>query len=1174
MVLPLLIGNYNPSMIENGFLLRKIDDSFNPDEIESNEDLFDNQLKFSYTPVNQMSSNGMNFSIDDDLLAYHSFDLNLTKASYVSATSTGSYSISDLTGYTPELEYNITSITAIPEYLEIEYQRSGNDDIEFGTYLAIAQEFEITWEYAEFYGADIHFEIDGSGSLGTNALELFLVKVESSGLPPDITNSSAILSNDLNDPYTNSTPVPSEAAGTLTFYDFEDIILEKGKYFVIANLSTVDSTSPGENFAWGYKNGGPFAGNSYAFDNSTMTWVNRSSNVDYTLMPYILPLDISQQPFTFNDPDQISLTDNAVAVNDLDQTINGTGLHDLVSNVSVEISFNNSYNFNYIFEGISSYQASNSTFSDLSVDWEILWNTTYVDTSAYSNIQRIHKILTPKDWDDTTYSMLINGSDPAQVTWNGDGYLCSLDELLDNNKYFEGQIKFSTRSPNYLYSTSINAESFSLGSWIASGGLAEGQNGSTVSSSVYIKDSSLVDVLDGELNFSIFDPNGEIIPLKTSLPVNISYNDVTNYTMIFNTQSGAGRYNVDTKFDPSVYGTDSEGFWTASYFWNNGTEVGFFSMRILVVKSTSFEYEWEINPGSDIWTNDSFSQISRLNGENISVRVYYYNISDPFFSGIGIPITSGSVSYSTTWEDSNSLTYIDPYYEYTIPLDVIAADYDITLAAEGHFLENHTIDFSTKIYHLFQIEKIESDSYHINYTNSVPIRFRLLDLSNASVPIFPDSIDVYGNGSVISADHFDTTIISDTIEVSLNTGDAGFDLGFHEIEISVSKLDYLENYGVPNTQASFIVQISPIVIEIQPDTTANEVFHNNQTSISFRLMDTNHSTFITGATIHASIDIEEAEVVTVFEESGLYTIVLRVFEPTVSSLNLFVNVSVNGYVSQLEFLLSSVVIKVPIIPTNGGITPALIAVIIVAIVAVLATVSFFLVRTRLANRKEQKIVQKSRIRELYQAVFMIKRLLVVHHETSSPVFEFDIDTRVNIDPSIISGVLQAISTIGQEMVGARTGVRKIEYYGFVITTGSSGAYTAYLFSDAELVPELEEGLQNLVTWFDVIFGYEGINWQGSMDIFKEYHSNIMEKIVEDLDLWLLYPVELAPKGLEKIDELDSISRQIVLFLEKRGKASAALIIDQMKQYEKEEVLSVLFSLVENEYLKRNITDNP
>ena len=44
-------------------------------------------------------------------------------------------------------------------------------------------------------------------------------------------------------------------------------------------------------------------------------------------------------------------------------------------------------------------------------------------------------------------------------------------------------------------------------------------------------------------------------------------------------------YEVNTTFDPSVYGTDVEGYWTVAYYWNNGTEVGFFSKRIIVINT-------------------------------------------------------------------------------------------------------------------------------------------------------------------------------------------------------------------------------------------------------------------------------------------------------------------------------------------------------------------------------------------------------------------------------------------------------------------------------------------------------------------------------------------------------------------------------------------------------------
>ncbi len=158
------------------------------------------------------------------------------------------------------------------------------------------------------------------------------------------------------------------------------------------------------------------------------------------------------------------------------------------------------------------------------------------------------------------------------------------------------------------------------------------------------------------------------------------------------------------------------------------------------------------------------------------------------------------------------------------------------------------------------------------------------------------------------------------------------------------------------------------------------------------------------------------------------------------------------------------------------------------------------------------------------------------------------------------------------MVGARTGIRKIEYYGFVISSASSGAYTVYLFSDTELVRELEDGIDRIAKWFDVIFGYEGVNWQGSMDIFKDYHDNIMERVSDELYLWVLYPLEVTSKGLDNIAELDTISQKIIAFVNSKVKVTSAVIMDQLSEYEKEELLTKIFALVENEYLKKNFTD--
>ncbi|MCG3216370.1 MAG: hypothetical protein KAS63_06600, partial [Candidatus Heimdallarchaeota archaeon] len=541
---------------------------------------------------------------------------------------------------------------------------------------------------------------------------------------------------------------------------------------------------------------------------------------------------------------------------------------------------------------------------------------------------------------------------------------------------------------------------------------------------------------------------------------------------------------------------------------------------------------------------------------------------DPFFSGLGNPISSASVSYQTSWGDNAGMNFNVPYYENTILVSAIAENYSIDLLAEGSFLQSHSVQFSVKVLHTFAFNNIQHD-VQINHTDPLQIRFELIDTSNISTIIFPDEIRIFINNTLIPSGSYSNETIGDETLITIQENELMENVSFYDINVTVSKRNFIDSFSNEQASFNFVVETLPISTRIQLVTSEIEVYHNNQTTISFRFIDTIHSEDIVGASIEVSLDITEGEIVTHYEEDGVYHCVLRIFEPSVSSLNVFLNITKHGYETKINFLLASVNIK---IPELGGIRPALIAVLIVAIVASLATVSFFVIRSRLQTRRQTQITQKSKVRDIYQATYMIKRLLIVHHETSSPVFEINMDERMVIDPSIISGVLQAISSIGQEMVGARTGIRKIEYYGFVITSASSGAYTVYLFSDTELVKELDDGIQRIANWFDVIFGYEGVNWQGSMDIFKNYHDNIMERIVDELYLWVLYPVEVTSKGLEDIAELDTVSQKIISFVDKKTKVTPAVIMDQLTEYEKETLLTKLFSLVDNEYLKKNISD--
>ncbi|MCK4845765.1 MAG: hypothetical protein KAS95_08840, partial [Candidatus Heimdallarchaeota archaeon] len=302
---------------------------------------------------------GNTFDIMDDLSFNHPFELNLTKLIYISTESENFFSIDQIAGYSQNLKYNITSITAITEYINVESSVSNSDALADNEYVTIVQGFEIISYYANFVGADIFLDILGSGSLGTYTLDLFLIKDE--GVYPDINNVSKILSNDTNSPYDSGNIVPSAVENGLTFYDFDDVILLKGKYFVVANLSTVDTTNPGQTFEWKFKNGIPFPEKSYRLDEETLVWEDVTGSIDYTLMPKIQPLNSSMQPMTYT-PDDINLDDNLVAIHDVDQSIIDVGRHNLTSSVSVNIKFNNSYSFNNLFYGSSAYQTNNASY--------------------------------------------------------------------------------------------------------------------------------------------------------------------------------------------------------------------------------------------------------------------------------------------------------------------------------------------------------------------------------------------------------------------------------------------------------------------------------------------------------------------------------------------------------------------------------------------------------------------------------------------------------------------------------------------------------------------------------------------------------------------------------------------------------------------------------------------
>jgi len=207
------------------------------------------------------------------------------------------------------------------------------------------------------------------------------------------------------------------------------------------------------------------------------------------------------------------------------------------------------------------------------------------------------------------------------------------------------------------------------------------------------------------------------------------------------------------------------------------------------------------------------------------------------------------------------------------------------------------------------------------------------------------------------------------------------------------------------------------------------------------------------------------------------------------------------------------------------------------------------------------------LRAIYQTVFMIHKVLIVHHETSLPVYERDIEFSGQYDSAMISGILQAISSIGQEMIGRPTGFKKLMFHGFVVTGAYFEGFSIYVFSETELVKEIELGMQDLIKWFSITFSSQKDNWDGSLDVFKISKSIIKSKMSQNLYLWLLYPLQSSKNQNLDISSLSGTSNDILECVKLGKKCTTARIIDYFRNRNEDEILFEIFNLAINGFIE-------
>ena len=851
----------NPELFNNENLITtiSIDDSAIKNDIRPSE------MGSPYTPITQFTDAGDNFIAEDNLAVNHIFNLNLTENG---GEINDSYDITTISDYSASvLDYNITDMTAIQDFYPVESTATAGWREYLNRYesVALAQEFKVEWDYAKFFGAKILINYNNLGDPGAYELELLLVGANTT--TPFSPNMSDVISTELGGPYDSANLPPLGTTNNIQFYDFTDVVLTKGSYYIVANLSVIDYTDLGtkDNFHWAKNILTPYEGKTFEMDNDTRSWTEQLS-YDLTLIPELLASNVSGLPLIFSNPSEIDLKDNGISVTSTTQTISGAGLHVLTSNTSVQINFQNYYEFIKSYLADTSITALNSTYWETDIFWDINWTTPLIDIAPYSNLNRSQFVETPEDWN-STFTFYFNEVEETVLTgiWVSNGYL-----LLLNENNTAGIWKISTSSPNYISSMTLydgisEAERYFLGYWEAVGSDAIGYEGSDIRVEAKVEtDGATVptDETTGILNYTLYDPNGQIVPVKGTY-ANIVYVDNSSYTIsdiIYNISTGF--YEETITFDPSYSGSDLAGFWTAAVFWQNGTEAGYYSMKIVVQTQTVFEYEWETEPNSDVWTT---SDISRKGLDSFNVSTYYYNVSEPYLVGQRNPMADAVVSYdfhNATWSDTGFLDQNAAHYGilYNLSADVSVGVYTFDLLATGPFVENLTASFTVTVFYQLDMEPIVSYYNQTTYTDNSAYYFSLYDVTaDSNLSTYTDInvqiTNVTNTYNLTAIADYDFNYLGALWELDVRTDTNSLDVGIYDVFVEIAIDDYRANYSSEYVSRTFTLDIIAAQTSINVLTADPSIYVYHDADFSFNYVDTDHSINLVGATFTLSFNV-------------------------------------------------------------------------------------------------------------------------------------------------------------------------------------------------------------------------------------------------------------------------------------------------------------------------------
>jgi hypothetical protein len=238
-------------------------------------------IKKDYTPVESVSGLGNDLTVTDELSVYHPLTLSLDDSNGRS----DAYSITSVPSYNADsLNYNV-SISANRDFYPVRITGNKESFELYSGRTRLAQSFTVPWDYAVFYGAELKLGVTGA-TLGSDQIELYLVKANGSGEP----NMLDVRSFCSDAPFNDSNPPTLDI---MTFFDFFDVVIEGGKYYLVVELTIIDDNND-EFFWWNHQ--GDSISDSYEYNGFSWSLLPTPPAKDLPLSPELMQSDAIGNP--------------------------------------------------------------------------------------------------------------------------------------------------------------------------------------------------------------------------------------------------------------------------------------------------------------------------------------------------------------------------------------------------------------------------------------------------------------------------------------------------------------------------------------------------------------------------------------------------------------------------------------------------------------------------------------------------------------------------------------------------------------------------------------------------------------------------------------------------------------------------------------------------------------